>query len=96
MKSVAFFTAVDIDHVLRKEVNVDCVTPSNPEPIPFGVAMDIGQILSVTEGGKLPDPVVGGGFNQAGPAVASTREPESQAGGSKPTTKSTKSAKSKK
>ena len=26
---MAFFSAVDIDYVLRKEVNVDCKTPSN-------------------------------------------------------------------
>lgn len=29
-QSVAFFSAVDIDQCLRKEVNMDCVTPSNP------------------------------------------------------------------
>lgn len=29
-QSVAFFSAVDIDHCLRKEVNMDCKTPSNP------------------------------------------------------------------
>ena len=29
-QSVAFFSAVDIDKVLRKEVNMDCHTPSNP------------------------------------------------------------------
>lgn len=29
-QSVAFFSAVDIDRCLRKEVNMDCKTPSNP------------------------------------------------------------------
>ncbi|PFX16645.1 DNA polymerase subunit gamma-1 [Stylophora pistillata] len=29
-QSVAFFSAVDIDTVLRKEVSLDCKTPSNP------------------------------------------------------------------
>lgn len=29
-QSVAFFSSVDIDQCLRKEVNMDCVTPSNP------------------------------------------------------------------
>lgn len=29
-QSVAFFSAVDIDTCLRKEVTMDCVTPSNP------------------------------------------------------------------
>lgn len=28
-QSVAFFSAVDIDQCLRKEVTMDCVTPSN-------------------------------------------------------------------
>lgn len=53
-QSVAFFTAVDVDHVLRKEVNLDCVTPSNPTPIANGVAMDIHQILKATNGGQMP------------------------------------------
>lgn len=46
-QSVAFFSAVDIDRCLRKEVTMDCKTPSNPtgmerrygipqgEPYPF-------------------------------------------------------------
>lgn len=29
-QSVAFFSAVDIDQCLRKEVTMNCVTPSNP------------------------------------------------------------------
>lgn len=29
-QSVAFFSAVDIDQCLRKEVNMECCTPSNP------------------------------------------------------------------
>lgn len=29
-QSVAFFSSVDIDECLRKEVTMDCVTPSNP------------------------------------------------------------------
>ena len=28
-QSCAYFSAVDIDHVLRKEVDMDCVTPSH-------------------------------------------------------------------
>ena len=46
MKGVAFFSAVDVDHVLRKEVNMDCVTPSHPTPIPHGESLDIHQLLS--------------------------------------------------
>lgn len=44
-QSCAFFSAVDIDHVLRKEVDLDCVTPSNPVPIPSGESIDINQLL---------------------------------------------------
>lgn len=44
-QSVAFFSAVDIDHVLRKEVDMDCVTPSHADPIPHGESIDIVQLL---------------------------------------------------
>ena len=46
-QSVAFFSAVDIDTVLRKEVSLDCKTPSNPlglhkgQGIPPGLALII-------------------------------------------------------
>ncbi|KAK7891743.1 hypothetical protein WMY93_023706 [Mugilogobius chulae] len=46
-QSVAFFSAVDIDQCLRKEVTMDCVTPSNPTGLerrynlPQGEALDI-------------------------------------------------------
>ena len=44
-QSCAFFSAVDIDHVLRKEVNMDCVTPSHPTKIPHGQSLTIDQLL---------------------------------------------------
>ena len=44
-QSCAFFSAVDIDHVLRKEVDMDCITPSHPEKIPHGESLDINQLL---------------------------------------------------
>ncbi|KAK4505668.1 hypothetical protein PRZ48_003633 [Zasmidium cellare] len=44
-QSCAYFSAVDIDHVLRKEVDMDCVTPSHPEKIPPGESLDIVQLL---------------------------------------------------
>ncbi|KAB5557907.1 DNA polymerase family A-domain-containing protein [Coniochaeta sp. 2T2.1] len=44
-QSCAFFSAVDIDHVLRKEVDMDCVTPSNPIAIPPGESIDIVNLL---------------------------------------------------
>jgi len=44
-QSCAFFSAVDIDPVLRKEVDMDCITPSNPIPIPPGESIDIMGLL---------------------------------------------------
>ncbi|XP_062317141.1 DNA polymerase subunit gamma-1 [Osmerus eperlanus] len=55
-QSVAFFSAVDVDQCLRKEVTMDCVTPSNPTGLerryglPQGEALDIYQILDITKG----------------------------------------------
>ncbi|XP_053175066.1 DNA polymerase subunit gamma-1 [Scomber japonicus] len=55
-QSVAFFSAVDIDQCLRKEVTMDCVTPSNPTGLERryslspGEALDIYQILNITKG----------------------------------------------
>lgn len=49
--SVAFFSSVDIDKCLRKEVNMDCKSPSNPSGlkeaynIPHGESLDIKQTL---------------------------------------------------
>lgn len=44
-QSCAYFSAVDIDHVLRKEVDMDCITPSHSTPIPVGESIDIKQLL---------------------------------------------------
>ncbi|XP_041650952.1 DNA polymerase subunit gamma-1 [Cheilinus undulatus] len=55
-QSVAFFSSVDIDQCLRKEVDMDCVTPSNPTGLerryglPSGEALDIYQIINITKG----------------------------------------------
>lgn len=51
-QNCAFFSAVDVDKVMRKEVNMDCVTPSNPNPIPHGESLEIHDILKIT-GGEL-------------------------------------------
>ncbi|KIX08647.1 uncharacterized protein Z518_03304 [Rhinocladiella mackenziei CBS 650.93] len=53
----AFFSAVDIDHVLRKEADMDCVTPSHPEMIPHGESLDINQLLAKGEEAVL-DPAI--------------------------------------
>ncbi|GAA6062511.1 hypothetical protein JCM10212_006360 [Sporobolomyces blumeae] len=49
----AFFSAVDIDSCFRKEVNMTCLTPSNPDAIPFGESQDVSDSLSHTSGGSL-------------------------------------------
>lgn len=45
-QGIAFFSAVDIDHVLRKETDMPCVTPSSSEAIPPGESLDINQLLA--------------------------------------------------
>ncbi|CDO95321.1 unnamed protein product [Kluyveromyces dobzhanskii CBS 2104] len=49
-QNCAFFSAVDVDKIMRKEVDMDCITPSNPSPIPHGQSLDILEILKITEG----------------------------------------------
>jgi DNA polymerase gamma 1 len=45
-QSCAYFSAIDIDHVLRKEVDMDCITPSHPHKIPHGASLNMSQILA--------------------------------------------------
>ncbi|QPG74169.1 hypothetical protein FOA43_001493 [Brettanomyces nanus] len=45
----AFFSSVDFDHVIRKEVNMDCITPSNEKPILHGESLDIYELLKKPE-----------------------------------------------
>ncbi|KAK3790338.1 hypothetical protein RRG08_062571 [Elysia crispata] len=58
-QSVAFFSAIDIDTCLRKEVHLECGTPSNPHGmhhgynVPPGEALNIQQVIDKTGGGKL-------------------------------------------
>ena len=52
-QSCAYFSAVDIDHVLRKEVDMDCITPSNAEAIPHGESLDIVALLEKGEAARL-------------------------------------------
>ena len=51
-QGVAFFSAVDVDRVLRKEVDMTCETPSHPRAIPPGESLDIVKTLERT-GGSL-------------------------------------------
>ncbi|KAK8870028.1 hypothetical protein IAR55_000598 [Kwoniella newhampshirensis] len=55
-QGIAFFSAVDVDHVLRKEVFLTCETPSHPKCIPAGESLDINEILKKTSGGNLGTP----------------------------------------
>lgn len=45
-QACAYFSAVDIDHVLRKEVDMDCITPSHQTAIPHGESVDITALLA--------------------------------------------------
>ncbi|KAI9511049.1 DNA polymerase family A-domain-containing protein [Russula earlei] len=49
-QGVAFFSAVDVDSVLRKEADMPCVTPSHPTPIPPGESLSIEEVLARTGG----------------------------------------------
>jgi DNA polymerase gamma 1 len=52
-QSCAYFSAVDIDLVLRKEVDMDCITPSNKEAIPHGESLDIMALLDKGDEARL-------------------------------------------
>ncbi|KAF9114436.1 DNA-directed DNA polymerase gamma mip1 [Mortierella sp. AM989] len=62
-QSVAFFSSVDVDHVFRKEVNMDCLTPTQGTAIPHGKSLTIEGVLELTQGGNLGE--VSKGFQDA-------------------------------
>ncbi|ORY41038.1 hypothetical protein BCR33DRAFT_719131 [Rhizoclosmatium globosum] len=47
--NIAFFSAVDIDHCLRKEVDQSCITPTNTEAIPNGRNATIYDTLAAVQ-----------------------------------------------
>jgi DNA polymerase gamma 1 len=53
-QGVTFFSAVDIDRYLRKEVDMPCVTPSQPVPLERGESLDIESLLKITKGDLGP------------------------------------------
>jgi DNA polymerase gamma 1 len=57
-QSCAYFSQVDIDHVLRKEVDMDCVTPSHPQKIPHGESLDIVQLLNKGNEARLDPSII--------------------------------------
>lgn len=48
-QSVAFFSSVEVDKVLRKESKQDCVTPSNPHGLSEGYGIGHGEALNIYE-----------------------------------------------
>ncbi|KAF2148187.1 DNA polymerase gamma [Myriangium duriaei CBS 260.36] len=56
-QSCAYFSAVDIDHVLRKEVDMDCITPSHKTSIAPGESIDIVQLLEKGDHALLDDKI---------------------------------------
>ncbi|CAO3620726.1 unnamed protein product [Cunninghamella echinulata] len=48
-QSIGFFSAVDIDHVLRKEPTMTCTTPSNDEAIDIGISCTIQETIKELE-----------------------------------------------
>lgn len=48
-QSVAFFSSVEVDKILRKEANDDCVTPSNPHGMKKGYGIPAGESLNIYE-----------------------------------------------
>ncbi|KAL4260000.1 DNA-directed DNA polymerase [Pleurotus pulmonarius] len=75
-QSVAFFSAVDVDHVLRKEVDLPCVTPSQPTPIAPGESLDILRILEKTDGGAFLREEGGAGCVRRGEAPSAFAHPD--------------------
>ena len=79
-QGVAFFSAVDVDKVLRKEADMPCVTPSHPTPIAPGESLSIEDILTKTGGGTLqrdgrPMDMEGDAYDQKSP-LEGYREPD--------------------
>ncbi|KAI9051550.1 hypothetical protein LZ554_004596 [Drepanopeziza brunnea f. sp. 'monogermtubi'] len=55
-QACAYFSAIDIDHVLRKEVDMDCITPSHHTRIPHGESIDVTTLL--TKPSSFLDPAI--------------------------------------
>ncbi|KAH8169715.1 DNA polymerase family A domain-containing protein [Sarocladium implicatum] len=57
-QSCAYFSAIDVDHVLRKEVDMECITPSHTTPIAPGESLDIATLLDKGKAAKLDPKIV--------------------------------------
>lgn len=62
--SCAFFSLVDVDHVLRKETDVECITPSHPNAIPPGYSLDIYELAKQCRSLSLEDTTDGDGSGE--------------------------------
>lgn len=51
-QSCAFFSEVDIDFILRKEVGMECITPSHPNPIAPGESYNIVKLQEALKASK--------------------------------------------
>lgn len=51
-QSIAFFTSVEIDSILRKEAGNDCKTPSNPHGFSAGYSIEPGESVDIYEAVK--------------------------------------------
>ena len=48
-QDVAFFSGVDIDKVMRKEPDSECITPSNPQGLSDGCNIPLGESLNIQQ-----------------------------------------------
>ena len=48
-RDVAFFSSIDVDQVMRKEPDMECVTPSNPQGLNHGYGINFGESLTIQE-----------------------------------------------
>ncbi|XP_065209751.1 DNA polymerase subunit gamma-1, mitochondrial [Planococcus citri] len=58
-QSVAFFSSVEVDTVLRKESTQDCITPSNPHGLSKGYAIPPGESLNILDSIRKADGKIG-------------------------------------
>ena len=48
-EDVAFFSSVDVDNVVRKEPDMECTTPSNPQGLTHGYGLSVGESLTIKD-----------------------------------------------
>ncbi len=48
-ESVAYFSGVDIDRIMRKDPQSECITPSNPQGLLHGHGIEPGRTMTIGE-----------------------------------------------